>query len=213
MTLSKRERQISIVVLGAAVLFVFDQLALSPYLAERARLQDEAVAKADELTAMRKVMREEGKLRGVLVRMGAAMGDAAAAQGGQGGQVADASWAEGRILAALQEWERSAGVGKASFNRVRSTEQYGFTRLTFQVSATGKMPAIAGLIYRAETAAIPLRIDQLQVMLSGDSGDDLQVQMTLSTLCRTGGAGGGGGGKPEALPRRVAAVDFAGGRR
>jgi hypothetical protein len=211
MTLSKRERQISVVVLAAAVLFLFDQLALSPYLAERARLQDDAVAKADELTAVRKVMREEGKLRGVLVRMGAAMGDAA---GGDGGRQADASWAEGRILAALQEWERSAGVGKASFNRVRSTEQYGFTRLTFQVSATGKMPAIAGLIYRAETATIPLRIDQMQVVLSGDSGEDLQVQMTISTLCRTGGAGGGG--KPEAVPRRgggVASADPIGGRR
>lgn len=208
MTLSKRERQIAVVVLAAAALFVVDQVALSPYLAERTRLQDAAATKAAELADVRRVMKEEGKLRGVLVRMGAALGDAA---GGQGGQQADASWAEGKILAALQEWERSAGVGKASFNRLRSTEQYGFTRLTFQVSATGRMPAIAALIYKAETATIPLRIDQMQVMLSGESGEELQVQLTLSTLCRTGG----GGGKPELMPRRggMAAVELTGGRR
>jgi hypothetical protein len=211
MTLSKRERRISIVVLAAAALFVFDQVALSPYLERRRTLVDDAAARADELLEVRKVMKEEGKLRGMLVRMGTAL---AGARGGDGGTAgADASWAEGRILAALQEWERQAGVGKASFNRLRSTEQYGFTRLTFQVSATGKMPAIAALIYRAETAEIPLRIDQMQVMLSGDSGEELQVQLTLSTMCRTGGAGGG---KPEALPRRgggVASVDLIGGRR
>src|SRR5689334_7627861 len=126
MTLSKRERQISMVVLAAAALFVFDQVALSPYLRERTRLQDDAAARADELLEVRKVMKEEAKLRGMLVRMGKALGDASGdeAQGGQ----ADASWAEGRILAALQEWERQAGVGKASFNRLRSTEAYGFTR-------------------------------------------------------------------------------------
>ena len=205
MTLSKRERQIAVVVLAAAALFVVDQLLLSPYIERRAELREAADKNAASLADMRKVMREEGKLRGVLVRMGAALGDAA---GGQ--QQADASWAEGKILAALQEWERSAGVGKASFNRLRSTEQYGFTRLTFQVSATGRMPAIAALIYKAETATIPLRIDQMQVMLSGESGEELQVQLTVSTLCRTGGAG-----KPEVMPRRggVAAVELTGGRR
>jgi hypothetical protein len=204
MTLSKRERQISMVVLAAAVLFVFDQVALQPYIERRRALVDEAAVKADALLEVRKVMKEEAKLRGLLVRMGTALGNAG------GGAQADASWAEGRILTALQEWERQAGVGKASFNRLRATEAYGFTRLTFQVSATGRMPAIAALVYRAETAEIPIRIDQMQVMLSGDSGEELQVQLTLSTVCRTGG---GGGGKPEVLPRRVAAVDLIGGRR
>jgi len=204
MTLSKRERRIAVVVLAAAALFVVDQLALSPYLERRRTLVDDAATRADELLEVRKVMKEESKLRGTLVRMGKALGDAG------GDTPADASWAEGRILAAVQEWERQAGVGKASFNRLRSTEQYGFTRLTFQVSATGRMPAIAALIYKAETATIPLRIDQMQVMLSGESGEELQVQLTLSTLCRTGGTGGAG--KPEVMPRRggVAAVELTG---
>jgi hypothetical protein len=211
MTLSKRERRISMVVAAAAVLLFFDQVALQPYIERRRGLVDEAAAKADELLEVRRVMKDEGRLRGMLVRMGKALGRA----GGDDGARMDASWAVGRILAALLEGERQAGVGKASFNRLRSTEQYGFTRLTFQVSATGKMPAIAALIYRAETAEMPIRIDQMQVMLSGDSGEELQLQLTLSTMCRTGGAGGGGG-KPEAMPRRgggVAAVELSGGRR
>jgi hypothetical protein len=209
MTLSRRERQIAMVVLVAAAVFVVDQVALSPYLERRRALTDEASAKADELADVRKVMKAEGQLRRVLVDMGRAMTDGS-------GQQADASEVEGRLLTFLHDWERQAGVAKASFQRLRSTESYGFTRLTFQVSATGRMAPIAALLYRVETAAIPRRIDQLQVMLSGDSGEELQVQFTVSMLCRTG-AGGGGGSKPDPAPARrggsVAALDENGVRR
>jgi hypothetical protein len=74
------------------------------------------------------------------------------------------------------------------------------------------MPAIAALVYRVETAPIPLHVDQLQVMLSGGNGDELQVQFTVSALCRTLP----GGGRPETPQRRggVALLEpGAGGRR
>jgi hypothetical protein len=193
MTLSKRERQISVVVLVAAALLVLDQLALSPYLDRRRALMDEASARADELTDVTRVMKREQQLRRILVEMGTAMA------GRAGGQQADPSQAEGRFLMLLDEWEKQAGVARASFQRLRSVEAYGFTRLTFQVSATGRMPAIAGLIYRVETAPIPLHVDQLQIMLSGGSGEELQVQFTVSALCRTSP---GGGGRPDAPQRR-----------
>lgn len=207
MTLSKRERQISVVVLVAAALLVLDQLALSPYLDRRRALMDEASARADELTDVTKVMKKEQGLRRLLLEMGTAMA------GGLNGQQADPSLAEGRFLTLLDEWEKQAGVAKASFQRLRSTEAYGFTRLTFQVSATGRMAAIAALMYRVETAPIPLHVDQLQVMLSGGSGDELQVQFTVSALCRTSP---GGNGRPEAPQRRggVALLEAGeGGRR
>jgi hypothetical protein len=207
MTLSKRERQISVVVLVAAALLVLDQLALTPYLERRKALVDERSARADELADVTRLMKKEQRLRRLLVEMGAAMA------GGGGGQQADPSQAEGRFLTLLDEWEKQAGVAKASFQRLRSAEAYGFTKLTFQVSATGRMPAIAGLIYRVETAPIPLHVDQMQVMISGATGDELQVQFTVSALCRT--SSGGGGGRPEAPPRRggVALLDSGGGGR
>ena len=207
MTLSKRERQISVVVLVAAALLVLDQLALTPYLDRRRALVDEASSRADELADVTRLMKKEQRLRRLLVDMGAAMA------GGTSGQQPDPSQAEGRFLTLLDEWEKQAGVAKASFQRLRSVEAYGFTRLTFQVSATGRMPAIAGLVYRVETAPIPLHVDQMQVMLSGPTGDELQVQFTVSALCRT--SPGGGGGRPEAPPRRggVALLDAGGGGR
>ena len=209
MTLSKRERQISVVVLVAAALLVLDQLALTPYLERRRALVDEAGLRADELADVTRVMKKEQRLRRALVDMGAAMA------GAGNGRQADPSQAEGRFLTLLDEWEKQAGVAKASFQRLRSVEAYGFTRLTFQVSATGRMPAIAGLVYRVETAPIPLHVDQMQVMLSGASGDELQVQFTVSALCRTSPGGGGGGPRPEAPARRggVALLDAGGGGR
>ena len=204
MALSKRERQISVVVLVAAGLFVADRVALTPYLERRRALTEEAAAKADELAGMARTIKEEGKIRRSLIAMA----------GADGARPGDASEAEGRFLTLLHDWERQAGVAKASFQRLQSAEAYGFTRLTFQVSAAGRMPAIAGLMYRIETAAIPLRIDQMQIMLSGESGEELQVQFKVSTLCRT--AAGGGGGRPDVAPRRgggLAVIDDRGGRR
>jgi hypothetical protein len=208
MTLSKRERQISVVVLVAAALLVLDQLALTPYLERRRALVDEAGARADELADVTRVMKKEQRLRRALMEMGSAMA------GGTGGRQADPSQAEGRFLTLLDEWEKQAGVAKASFQRLRSVEAYGFTRLTFQVSATGRMPAIAALMYHVETAPIPLHVDQMQVMLSGASGDELQVQFTVSALCRTS-PGGGGGPRPESPQRRggVALLEAGGGGR
>ena len=45
--------------------------------------------------------------------------------------------------------------------------------------------AVAALIYRVETAPFPLRIDDAELQPRTDGGgNDLQLHLTLSTLCR-----------------------------
>lgn len=180
-------------VLAVAGLFVVDSVAVNPYLERRRALAEERVTKSRELAGVRDVLRRERQLRKVLV--------------GLASTKADPSEVEGRVLHQLNEWQREAGVGRASFQRVRMVEAYGFTRVTFQASATGTMAAVAALLYRVETSpTVPLRVDQLQISVGKEGGDELQLQFIVSTLCRKDAPA------PGPVGREVAAADGGGGR-
>jgi hypothetical protein len=173
-TLSKRERSIAIVFLVCAGVFTIDRLGLSPYLERRRLLQDQSDAKILQVSEQRQVLQKEQALRRLLKKLGKNV-------------ESDPSAAEGQFLHVLHEWEQQSGVAKPSFARVHAIEIQGYTHLTFQVSANGSMGAVALLIYRLETAAIPLRVDDVQVTPKTQGGDELQVQLKVSTLCRTNG--------------------------
>jgi hypothetical protein len=71
--------------------------------------------------------------------------------------------------------------------------------LTFQVSAIGNLWSVAGLLYRVETAPIPLRVENAEVRPSAEGSDDIQIHLSISTLCRPDG-------KPLA-PRLASSVE------
>ena len=172
MAMSSRERYISLALLVAAGLFAVDRLVLSPYLERRNALADEMTQRNQSLDDAHQVLGRERQLRQIIKGMGASLRS-------------DSSTVEGQLLHLLYEWQQQAGVSGASFQRVLSIEAHGFTHLKFQISAGGSMPAIAMLVYRVETAPIPLRVDDLHVTPKKEGGDDLQVQLVISTLGRT----------------------------
>ena len=171
MAMTKRERTYGVVLLAACALFGLDRLALRPYLDYRNSLVEDRQTKVAALAEGRQTLRDARHLRVKLAGMDAALGAAPSA-------------AEGQLLRLLQEAEQQAGVSGASFQRTNTIEEHGFTRLAFQVTATGRMPAVAMLIYRLETAPIPLRVDDAQFHPKQENGDELQVHLTVSTLCR-----------------------------
>jgi hypothetical protein len=173
MAMSKRERTLAAVVLGAAGVFALDRAVVTPYVERRQKAAEDLEVKGRGLAEVRQVLRREHRLRKVLVGIAAAK--------------ADPSAVEERVLHQLHAWQREAGVGNASFQRVRAVEAYGFTRITFQASAGGSMAAVAALLHRVETSPVPLRVDQLQLVGGKDAGGDVQLQFTVSTLCRKDG--------------------------
>jgi hypothetical protein len=173
MALTKRERHLAIAFLVAGSVFALDAIALKPYIAHRTALLDQHAAKSRDLADAREMVQKEKKLRKVIAGLGQFV-------------ASDTSGAEGQFLHLLHGWEKEAGVGKASFQRMRAQELDGYTHLTFHVTATGRMPAVAMLLYHVEAANIPLRLDDVQITPKKDSGDELQVQMIVSTLCRKG---------------------------
>ena len=195
MALSQRERYLSVAFLFAGAAFTLDAVALRPYLDHRKALIEKHQARTQALAEARNTIGKERQLRRMLAGMGQFV-------------AADVSAAEGQFLHLLHGWEKEAGVGKASFQRVRANELNGFTHLTFHVTATGRMPAVAMLLYRVETAPIPLRVEDVQLSPKKEGGEELQVQIVVSTLCRKGEAP-----KPPEAKQQVALDVAPGGRR
>lgn len=171
MTISKREKYFTIGLLGACAVFVVDRVALDPYLDRRDALTLQRQNMHSSLDEAHKTLLDERRLRKKLA-------------GVEGFFKLDPSDAEGRLLGMLQESEQGSGVNGASFQRVGIVEEHGFTRLTYQATALGKMPAIAMFLYRIETASIPVRVDDVQISPKDEKGEDRQVHFSVSTLCR-----------------------------
>lgn len=171
MALSTRERSITLIVLAACALFVLDRLAIEPYLDFRKSLVQERQRARLTLERDQKLLDMEQRLRRRLAMLtGKIKGDPAAA--------------EDQLFRLVNDFEQQAGVGGTSFQRIRTADEHGYTTLAYHVSASGNMPAIAMLMYRIETAGIPLRVDDVQVAPRRDAGDELVVQMNVSTLAR-----------------------------
>jgi len=170
MALSNRERYISFACALAAALLAVDRLVLTRYLDERAELVEMRQHKLKEVSDAELLLSRERRLRTILAKMGPSI-------------ESDASATEVRLLHLVHDWEQQAGVTNAAFHRVRAADESGFTHLSFHISAGGGMLPVASLLYAVETAGIPLRIDDLHVAPKRD-GNELQVQINLSTLCR-----------------------------
>ena len=98
--------------------------------------------------------------------------------------------AEARMLHLINDWERAAGIKNVSFRRLRTADEHGFVRLTFDASAAGPMPAVAMLLYQVETSEIPLRVDVIEIDRKKEVGEEVQVHLQISTLARQGGKKG-----------------------
>jgi len=189
MVLSKRERYISVAVMAAAAALMLDALLLSPYLDWRSSLVARCKSQAAALDKANSTLQKEKQLRRTLAGIDASM-------------TSDSSAAEGQLHHLMHDWEQQAAVTNASFERVRTTEEHGFVRLTYHVSAEGNTAAVAMLLYRIETAAIPIRIDDVELSTKADNGDDLKMNLSISSLCR---------GQNLPRPPAAAANEMAGG--
>ena len=171
MTISNREKYFTIALLIACSIFALDRLALEPYLDRRAALLQQRQETSDHLAEARQVLRDQRRLAKEMAGM-------------QSFFRLDPSAAEGQLLRLLQESEQASGVNGASFQRVGIVGEHGFTRLSYQAIVLGKMTAVAGFLYKVETSSLPLRMDEVQVGPKQENGDELQVHLTVSTLCR-----------------------------
>jgi hypothetical protein len=94
---------------------------------------------------------------------------------------------ESQILHAVDGWSKEAAMKVSSVVRQeRSTGNTLLPEMCFHASGEGNLKAVAGFIWRLETAKFPLRIQSFQISSQKPGADDLTVQVDFSTLYAPG---------------------------
>ena len=192
MALSTRERNITLIVLIACAALIIDRLAVEPYLANRRDLVEQRRQRRHDLDQANLTLRREAQYRRTMAQFSKTIQP-------------DPAAAEAQLLHLLNDLEQQSAVGSPSFQRVRTFDNHGYTSLTYHVSAAGNMPALATLLWRIETAGIPLRVDDVQITPRHEDGNELIVQLNVSTLS--------GIDKSHPAPTEGATLAAAGGAR
>lgn len=90
--------------------------------------------------------------------------------------------AELRVARALDEWARQARLTLTSRQPDRTASAKGMREITFVVAGRGALDAVASFLHRVETADMPLKIIEMQLGSTGESGDNISLQLRLSTI-------------------------------
>lgn len=171
MIASKRERIIGLLTAGVLAALALDWLVLTPLTDRGRQAAAEVEAARAELDLADVLFANGDRLNRRWTTMLAA------------GIKADVPQAESQALNALRDWAQDAGVSLASLKgeRVENGEHFGVVLL--RATCTGSLRSISQLLWRVQTADIPLRVTDLQLVTRKEGTDDLTLQLGVSTLC------------------------------
>lgn len=166
-----QKNRLTALLLATIGLLLLYRIVVQPYLEWRdsfARQRDE---KIHAIREARDVLSREKQLRQMLAGLGACI-------------TWDPSAAEGQLLHVTHAWEQSCGVTNASFQRVRTEEEKGYTQLTFQITAAGTMGSAATFLYCVETSPIPMHIGEIEIRPRSGGDDLVQISLRITTPCQ-----------------------------
>jgi len=182
MVLSKRERYIALAALIVVAILVFDRLVLGPLEERRATIAEERQRVLSELETARLLFARRKRLAalsGELLKSGLG---------------SDPGEAESQVLHALRNWSQEAGLALSSLRPERTGLRGSLREITFHAAGTGGIAAVAGFLWRVETAPLPLRLTELQIGSRKEGADDLSLQVRISALCPSSEQPGHDGG-------------------
>jgi hypothetical protein len=170
MALSRRERMYAIGTGLAAVVFVGNLYVLEPYTQAREAVTKELGATSGKLSSARTLLKRAGRMERDWRDMEA------------GGLKNDQSAAQFVLLDAVGEWAKEAGVSLTS--RTPQPESRNDRTQILRLHAIGKctMASAAKLLWRVETAPIPLKVDELTLSTNKPGTDDLTDNLVVSTI-------------------------------
>jgi hypothetical protein len=176
MVFTKREKAIIAATIAAVCLLVLDLYVLTPLLNERAAVKDNEARLVAELEQAASLFKRRQLLgprwQGMLA----------------GGMKPDPAEAESQLLRSLRDWSAETGVRLSSLRPERSAEKLELPEIIVHAAGTGRMSAVSRLLWRIETARIPVKVKMLQLGSRKDGTDDLSLHLKLSTLYRPPGA-------------------------
>jgi hypothetical protein len=191
MALSSRERVIVMVTGLAAVVFAGDRYVLTPYLSARRTVGDERLALVDKLNSAQKLFAKQRRMEKEWKQMVS------------GGVTSDPAEAE-RNLLVVRDWAQEAGLTNLSTTPRREPRNDRTQIVRLDASAVGNLASVAKLLWRVESARLPLKVDDMDMRSRADGTDDLTVSFKVSTIWVTPGepTGKAPGARPVRTPAR-----------
>jgi hypothetical protein len=169
LVVSKREKYIGILAIGAIALLTLDQFVLSPYLDQLDSIslqQSEAITK---LAQANELFAQKNKLKKVWDQM-------------RGGVKTDESDARSQAEHALVDWSQWAGVGVTSSKSNISTKSGAFQVLNYEIGGNTSMAAAARMLWSLEQSPIPFRVNEIELSSRPEGTDSLNVRLSVSTI-------------------------------
>ncbi|MHC4625614.1 MAG: hypothetical protein ACYTDV_01415 [Planctomycetota bacterium] len=90
--------------------------------------------------------------------------------------------AESKILGALRQWSGAANMALSSIRPERTSSNKGLQEMIFTVAGRGSLESVARFLWQIETAALPVKIRDMQLGSSSEAGDSMSLQLHLSAL-------------------------------
>jgi hypothetical protein len=169
MVLSKRERIILIVTMVVLGALVADKIILGPVsdrLDEMKVQRDQLLAEVNESQALF----EQQRL--LMPRYKALLTEG----------FRNDTEAESHVLRALREWSDTTNVTLSSVKPERVASDQGLKEMTFVVAGKGTLRSVAQFLYQIETAALPIKVKNMQLGLASEGADSMSLQLRLSAL-------------------------------
>jgi hypothetical protein len=168
--LSKREKIIALVTVLVIGALIGDRYVLTPLMGKLnqwATRSQELQAELDEIQTL-------FKRRALMERKWRQMAGDGLTMGVE---------SESRVLHALDRWSQDAGITLTSVKPLQSTQvKDTLHEKTFTVAGVGPLRATAEFIWQIEQATLPLRIRNLQMGSANESGSEMSLQLSISTL-------------------------------
>ena len=197
MAMSKRERMIAVGTGAAIALFAGDRYVVTPYFAARDAVASERKAVADRLDDADRTFKRQRRLNREWESMVS------------GGLKSDAGDAEQQLYEAVRDFAREAGVTVLTSDPQRVTRADRTQVVRLRVTGSGTTASFSKLLWRIETSALPLKVDEFTLTSRSQGNDDLAVSMAVSTIwIRPPSAEDAKGARPAAPPRRPAGEDL-----
>ncbi len=173
MVVTKRERTYLLATAVLVGVFLLNYAVVQPFLNYRAQLKtDLASARKDVDDAQVLFNRQSGHEKDWKAMTGSSF-------------KSSPSEAESQVLHSVRDWAQESGLGLESLKPEHSVQdkESTFQDMGFRASGTGSMAALARMLWRLETAQVPLHVNSVQITPRKEATDDLTVQLSISTVC------------------------------
>ncbi len=168
--LTKRERIIAILAFAAVGFLVLNKFLVGPVTGKLQALETQKSQLRIELDEAQNLFR---KRRVLEKRWKTALSES----------LRNEVEAEIKVGRAINEWSYKARLTLSSVKPERVASDKGLKEMTFVVVGTGSLDAVTQFLWNIETAALPIKVKDMQLGSSNESGQSMSVQLRLSALC------------------------------